>query len=362
MTTIGAIYEFLDEMAPFSRQMVWDNSGLLVGSPEDEVERVVLALDATGPVVEEAAQKGVQLILSHHPVIFHPLKKVERGTPVYEAIRRGVGILCAHTNLDLAEGGVNDALAEMLSLQKLQPFAIESQENYVKIVVFTPEAEAEKVAKAMGDVGAGTLGAYSHCSFSSGGVGAFLPLEGASPHLGQVGRLEQVKETRVEMILPRGKISAAVAAMKAAHPYEVPAYDLFENQAVQETVSLGRIGELETAFSPREFAQFVKERLQGGGEAGGGLRRLRRGFGGAGRPAGGRCLGHRRCEARPAADRPVPGADLGGWRAPCHRSAGAHQTPGEIAGGVPRSGVPARPGGERSRQNPIAGDPLPPMK
>jgi dinuclear metal center YbgI/SA1388 family protein len=263
VTTIGAIYSFLDGFAPFARQMSWDNSGLLVGSPEDEVGRVVLALDATGPVVEEAAQKGAQLILSHHPVIFHPLKKVERGTPVYEAIRLGVGILCAHTNLDLAEGGVNDALAEMLSLQKLQPFE-NSQENYVKIVVFTPEAEAGKVAKAMGDAGAGALGAYSHCSFSGSGVGAFLPLEGASPCIGQVGRLEQVKETRVEMILPRGKISAVAAAMKAAHPYEVPAYDLFENQAVQETVSLGRIGELETAVSPREFAQFVKERLQGG--------------------------------------------------------------------------------------------------
>ena len=264
MTTIGAIYSFLDGFAPIARQMSWDNSGLLVGSPEDEVGRVVLALDATGPVVEEAAQKGAQLILSHHPVIFHPLKKVERGTPVYEAIRLGVGILCAHTNLDLAEGGVNDALAEMLSLQKLQPFEIDSQENYVKIVVFTPEAEAGKVAKAMGDAGAGALDAYSHCSFSAGGVGAFLPLEGASPHIGQVGRLEQVEETRVEMILPRGKIPAVVAAMKATHPYEVPAYDLFEDQAVRETISLGRIGELETAFSPREFAQFVKERLQGG--------------------------------------------------------------------------------------------------
>ena len=103
----------------------------------------------------------------------------------------------------MAEGGVNDALAEMLSLQKLQPFEIDSQENYVKIVVFTPEAEAGKVAKAMGDAGAGALDAYSHCSFSAGGVGAFLPLEGASPHIGQVGRLEQVEETRVEMILPQ---------------------------------------------------------------------------------------------------------------------------------------------------------------
>lgn len=264
MTTIGAIYSYLDTIAPFSRQMSWDNSGLLVGSPSDRAERVLLALDATAPVVEEAAQAGAQLILTHHPVIFHPLKRVERGTPVYEAIRSGVGILSAHTNLDVAEGGVNDALAELLSLQKIQPFETEKTESYYKIVVFTPEADAGRVAKAMGDAGAGQLGAYSQCSFSCSGTGAFLPMEGASPYLGQIGRMEQVRETRVEMILPKGRIPAVVKAMKAAHPYEVPAYDLFEDHGVQEVISLGRIGQLETPFSPREFALYVKERLRGG--------------------------------------------------------------------------------------------------
>lgn len=264
MITIGMIYRYLDTIAPFRRAMSWDNSGLLVGSQEDPAGKVLLALDATLPVVEEAAKMGAGLIVSHHPVIFHPLKAVGRNHPVYQAIRHGIGIISAHTNLDVAEGGVNDALAELLCLQERKPFALESQENYQKMVVFVPKEAAQAVTQAMGDAGAGQLGAYSHCSFSSAGTGAFLPLEGANPYLGQVGKLEEAEEIRVEMIVPPGKTSAVVKAMKQAHPYEVPAYDLLETQAVQEKVSLGRTGLLPAPLAPQEFARFVRERLGGG--------------------------------------------------------------------------------------------------
>jgi dinuclear metal center YbgI/SA1388 family protein len=261
MTKIEEVVRFLDGFAPFSTALSYDNVGLLVGDGGGPVTRALLSLDITGEVVQEAHDFGAELVVSHHPVIFSPLKYLSADSVPYLLARYGIAALCAHTNLDMAPGGVNDCLADRLGVRGLKPLSVENRVPYWKIVVFVPVADCGRVRDAMAQAGAGALNNYRDCSFTAVGKGHFTPLEGAHPAVGHCGGMEELEEARVEMLCAPECLQDVLQAMRRAHPYEEPAFDVFQNNAVQREYACALLGELAHEVLPEEFAAFVKVRL-----------------------------------------------------------------------------------------------------
>jgi len=246
---VREIAAVLEQMVPPELAQDWDNVGLLVGGANKDVKNVLLTIDVTSVVVAEAEKLKTDLIISYHPVIWDALKTVTPGGPaavVYRLVRSGIAVYSIHTALDTVAGGVNDGLAEILGIVETEPLGdfVECGGDNYKLVVFVPVASAQKVANAVFAAGAGHIGNYSHCSFRAEGTGTFLPLEGARPAIGSRGRLERVDELRLETIVPAGKLEGVLAAMKKAHPYEEPAFDIFKLHNPQPRRGLGRIGKL----------------------------------------------------------------------------------------------------------------------
>jgi len=259
--TAGDYRNALDTFAPFALAQSWDNVGLLIGSPEREVTRALVALDATGAVIDEALSEGAQLVITHHPIIFTGLKSIPAHSPVHRAIKGDIAVICTHTNLDIATGGVNDILAEMLGLRDTAPLETTGTSHYLKVVVYVPADSAEAVYTAMTQAGAGKQGEYAGAAFLSEGQGRFTPLEGANPTIGRVGQLEKVREQRLEMLVTPEDLPAVLAEVKAAHPYEEPAFDVFETRGRSERYGLGRIGRLPAPLAPRQLASLLREKL-----------------------------------------------------------------------------------------------------
>jgi len=259
--TAGDYRDAINSFAPFSLAQSWDNVGLLIGSPGMDVTRALIALDATREVLNEAACDGVDLLITHHPIIFEGIKSIPAHSPVYHAILCNMAVICAHTNLDIATGGVNDVLADSFGLREAAPLETTSSTAYRKVVVFVPADSAEAVYAAMTQAGAGTQGGYTGAAFFSEGQGRFVPQQGANPTIGKVGNLEKVSEKRIEMLVAPGLLPAVLAAMKKAHPYEEPAFDIIETHSHSERFGLGRIGKLPTPLSPEQLAALVRERL-----------------------------------------------------------------------------------------------------
>lgn len=259
----GEIIALLEELAPIKLQADWDNSGLQVGDEDWPVEKVLLALDITLGAVEYAAVHGFTFILSHHPLIFRKLSQIDAATPLgaclAAALAKRICIYSLHTNLDFIQGGVSDCLAELLQLQNIQVLD-KSPGRCCKLVVFVPDSHLDEVRRVLGDAGAGWLGNYSHCTFASPGQGQFLPRAGASPWSGRPGELSQVSEQRLETILPQAMLPRVLRALKGAHPYEEPAYDIIplENKA---NLGLGRIGRLPEQVKLSELAARVAQSL-----------------------------------------------------------------------------------------------------
>ncbi|WP_214367870.1 Nif3-like dinuclear metal center hexameric protein [Pseudonocardia sp. H11422] len=238
----------------------WDAVGLVCGDPDDPVDSVLFAVDPVRATVDEAIETGAQLLVTHHPLLLRGVHGVGADTPkgalVHRLIRAGTGLYTAHTNADSADPGVSDALAAVIGLDVEGPLQPAAAEPLDKIVVFVPVGPAiTAVHDALAAAGAGHIGDYSHCSFATAGTGQFLPLEGANPAIGRVGKLERVAETRLEMVLPRRKRAAVVAALRAAHPYEEPAFDVLELAEVPASVGLGRVG---TLAAPQPLSVFTE--------------------------------------------------------------------------------------------------------
>ncbi len=243
----------------------WDNVGLQVGDPLAMVDRVLVCLDPSEKALDAAVDAGAQAILTHHPLIFRPLKSVtpsdETGRLLFRAIREGVAILCAHTNLDRARNGLNDWLAQRLGICDARPLS-GGGEGLVKIVVFVPDGHEDTVAQALFEAGAGHIGRYDRCSFRTEGTGTFRPGSGTSPFLGKEGETESAREWRMETIVPRERLNRAVSRMIKAHPYEEVAYDLYPLANAREDIGLGRIGNLANPISLHDFALFTGETLE----------------------------------------------------------------------------------------------------
>ena len=257
---LSDVIEALDEAYPPRLAQSWDSVGLVCGDPGDAVESVTIAVDATAAVVDEVPDGG--LLLAHHPLLLRGVDTVAASTPkgalVHRLIRTGRSLFTAHTNADSASPGVSDALADALGLTiegVLEP--VPSTADLDKWVIYVPRENAEAVQAAVFDAGAGHIGDYSHCSWSVSGIGQFLPHEGASPALGSVGSVERVAEDRFEVVAPARIRAEVLSAMRAAHPYEEPAFDVFAMVPLPDGTGLGRVGVLPQPESLRAFVSRV---------------------------------------------------------------------------------------------------------
>ena len=254
---LADVIEVLDGAYPPRLAQSWDSVGLVCGDPDDVLESVTVAVDATPAVVDEVPEAG--LLLAHHPLLLRGVDTVAASTPkgalVHRLIRTGRSLFTAHTNADSASPGVSDALAEALGITVdavLEPLTTAGDLD--KWVIYVPRENAEAVREAVFAAGAGHIGDYSHCSWSVSGIGQFLPHEGASPAVGSVGSVERVAEDRFEVVAPARARGAVLAAMRAAHPYEEPAFDIFALVPPPGDAGLGRIG---TLAQPEPLRRFV---------------------------------------------------------------------------------------------------------
>jgi dinuclear metal center YbgI/SA1388 family protein len=247
MLTVGDVVAAMARRYPSSWAEPWDAVGLTCGDPDAPVRRVLLAVDPAPVVVAEALDWGADLLVTHHPLLLRGVHSVAatsaKGRVVHDLIRGGVALLSAHTNADSAQPGVSDALANALGLVDLEPL-VPATDDLDKVVTFVPHADAQRVLDALADAGAGQIGDYDRCGFLLQGTGTFRPLPGAAPVIGAVGSVERVPETRIEMVLPRERRRAVVAALRASHPYEEPAFDVFEMAPLDARRGLGRVGHL----------------------------------------------------------------------------------------------------------------------
>lgn len=255
----------LDSHYPPETAESWDAVGLVAGDPDQAVRRVLFAVDPVRTVVDEAIEWGADLLVTHHPLLLRPVHSVAatsfKGALVHQLVRAGCALHVAHTNADSARGGVAEALAELVGLTDLEPLRDAPGPAVDKHVVFVPVADADAVLDAMAEAGAGALGDYARCAWTTTGTGTFTPLEGANPTIGSVGRREEVAETRLEMVAPRGRRAAVVAAMRASHPYEEPAFDVLELAVLPSGTGIGRVGRTTGSPTLAEFARGVAAAL-----------------------------------------------------------------------------------------------------
>ncbi|MCW1958057.1 MAG: Nif3-like dinuclear metal center hexameric protein [Mycobacterium sp.] len=254
---LADVIAVLDDAYPPHLAHDWDSVGLVCGDPDDPIESITVAVDATEAVVDTVAPRG--LLLAHHPLLLRGVDTVAASTPkgalIHRLIRSGAALFTAHTNADAASPGVSDALAETLGLTVdgvLDPAS--GGPALDKWVVFVPIGSADAVREALFAAGAGHIGDYSHCSWTVTGAGQFLPGPGAAPAIGTVGAVELVAEDRVEVIAPAGIRGRVLAAMRAAHPYEEPAFDVISLASLPGGIGIGRLASLP---SPQRFAEFV---------------------------------------------------------------------------------------------------------
>jgi dinuclear metal center YbgI/SA1388 family protein len=258
------IQKIFEAWAPTEIAWEKDNIGLQVGSYDKQVQKILIALDPTDEVIDEAIKKNIDLIVTHHPLIFSPLKSVtsdnHNSMLVYKLVQSGISLFSAHTNLDFTANGVSHALAKKLELQNVRPLK-KSKDHFRKISVFVPSDYVDKITEAMAISGAGIIGDYEYCSFRTPGVGTFKGGKGSKPFIGTPGELEKVDEVRLEMIVPFWKVSDVVNNIRTAHPYEEPLFDIYPLQNEDSSFGAGAIGHFEEAASIKKFLQHIKDAL-----------------------------------------------------------------------------------------------------
>ncbi|MDI1234166.1 MAG: Nif3-like dinuclear metal center hexameric protein [bacterium] len=259
------ITALIEKIAPLSYQENYDNAGLIIGNHEMKVTGILLCLDSTERVVDEAIEMDCNLIIAHHPIVFKGIKKLN-GTnyverTIIKAIRHNIAIYAMHTNLDnVLKNGVNTKIAEKLELSHLKIIQPKI-DTICKLVVYTPKHKIEDIKNALFENGAGQLGNYSECSFESTGTGSFKPGEQAKPHVGNIGIREEIEEVKIEVLVPNYLLNKVLNGVKAVHPYEEMAYDIVPITNQNQTIGAGIYGELAKPLESNQFLQFVKEKM-----------------------------------------------------------------------------------------------------
>lgn len=269
------LIQALDSIAPTRLAGGWDNVGLLIGDPEAPIEGpVFVTLDLTDPVIDEAVEKKAGFVVAYHPPVFHATKRLDTseriGRTVFKLLRAGaVGVYSPHSALDAAQGGLNDWLieratdggtpGEVTNRRALEPT---STGGGMKLVVFVPEDSVDVVRTALHEAGAGVIGDYDHCTYASPGEGTFRGGDSTNPTIGEKGRLERVRELRLETVVPPSRVAEVVRALREAHPYEEPAFDLYRVEShPDESLGAGRVGDLSSALSAGAIAKNLARHL-----------------------------------------------------------------------------------------------------
>ena len=263
------LFDYLDATFLPEYQENYDNAGFLVGDGDAEIKGVLIALDVTDAVVDEAIAKGLNVIVSHHPVIFGGMKRVttssQTGKLLTKLIKNSIAVYAAHTNLDNLLYGVNGILAEKIGLHQCQ--ILRPMEGVLrKLVTYVPVSHADEVRSALfaagaGHIASGSQSTYDCCSFNSDGEGTFRPGNGSNPFCGEIGQLHHEKETRIEVIYEKRIERQLLRLLRDAHPYEEPAIDCFALTNPMPTVGAGIVGFLQQAMTLADFYDMVKKRL-----------------------------------------------------------------------------------------------------
>lgn len=264
---IRDIIQVLEAFAPASYQEHYDNAGLIFGNPDAAVTGVLLTLDATEAVMDEALEKGCNLVVAHHPIVFGGLKKITGRNYVervaIKAIKHDIAVYAAHTNLDNVRGGVSAMMAAQLDLQHTRVLA-PKRELLRKLYTFAPAADAEIVKNALFAAGAGHIGKYSECSFYQAGTGTFKGAADTDPYVGKPGERHHEDEIKIEVIFPAHLEGRVISAMLQHHPYEEVAYDVVKLENAWAEVGSGLVGSLPEAMDEMDFLHLVKERFRTG--------------------------------------------------------------------------------------------------
>jgi dinuclear metal center YbgI/SA1388 family protein len=264
MTTINEVIQKLEDWAPLSLQESYDNGGLIVGDGDQPLRGVLISLDCTEDIVDEAIKKNCNLIVSHHPIVFSGLKKlngknyIERT--VIKAIQNHVAIYAIHTALDNVHTGVNQIIGQRLGVKDMKILR-PKQNELLKLIVFTPQEYYEPLETALFSAGAGRIGNYDQCVFTTQGEGSFRPLPGANPHEGTIGERKKQDELRLEVLVPMHKKSKVNKAMQQAHPYEEVAHEWVKLENLHQEIGSGMIGFLESPMAVQDFLGYVKQKM-----------------------------------------------------------------------------------------------------
>jgi len=252
----------LDKIAPFFLQESFDNSGIQFGDLDAPITKILLSLDVTQGVLDEAIENKANLIIVHHPLLFSALKHItkQKNPLLFKIIINKINLLAIHTNYDLAENGLNDYVANLLGIKKLAPLQ-GSSEKIFKFAVYVPSQYADKVSRAIFEAGAGKIGKYTETSFNIEGKGTFKPTEGTNPFIGKIGKRENVEEIKIETVVAERDLDSVVQVMKDNHPYEEPAYDVYELKT-KPSYGIGLFGEIDKEVEISKFSLEVKNRLQ----------------------------------------------------------------------------------------------------
>jgi dinuclear metal center YbgI/SA1388 family protein len=268
MPTVAEIRSFLEKFAPPQLAAEWDNVGLLLGDATSEVRRMLTCLTVTPEVVAEAVESGVQLIVTHHPILFRGAKRLSTDTAegrlLWPLMRAGIAVYSPHTAFDNTADGINDRLARRIGIVDVEPLRRGEGPRQCKVVVFVPDSDLGKVSDAMFAAGAGIIGQYRECSFRLAGTGTFFGSDETNPTIGQKGRREDVSEWRLEVVTPETVLPAVIAAMRKAHSYEEPAFDVYALKPLPSGSGEGRVGQLSQPVPLAELARRVKEELRAG--------------------------------------------------------------------------------------------------
>lgn len=261
-------YEIISEIEQWTpKELVdsWDNTGLQIGNPDSDIDGILVSMDVTDGVVQRAIQQRHNMIITHHPFLFRPMDRLVfkgyRGNLIKKIIENEIVIYNAHTNLDLAQGGINDKLAQLLEMGNARILKRTKSEELLKVAIYVPKTHEKEIIHALSASGAGHLGDYRDCSFAVDGTGRFKPMEGSSPYLGSTGILESVDESRIETIVQQDMLQKTLDRIKSAHPYEEVAIDIYPLVNKGKEYGYGRVGEIEECTLD-ELADRIKEVLQ----------------------------------------------------------------------------------------------------
>jgi dinuclear metal center YbgI/SA1388 family protein len=261
---LAEIIAVFESVIPIAYQENYDNSGLIVGQTDKEIASALLCIDVTEAIVDEAIQLGANLIISHHPVIFNPLKKLTGSNYteriLFSAIRNGIALYSAHTNIDNLHEGVNRKICMKLDLCNVKILS-PMRDELRKLVTYVPIKHADQVRSALFAAGTGHIGKYENCSFNLEGQGSFRASAGAKPFAGKIGKLHFERETRIETIFPKVMQAKIIDALLSAHPYEEVAYDIYPIENTFEFVGSGMIGELKEPMDEITFLNLVKNKF-----------------------------------------------------------------------------------------------------